>query len=81
MVITTSKADQETADRLVTDDRFVGAQDAPCKAEFRYIDDSGNLSVNPSVLEFALADTVPPVDAESLGATMLEEVPDEPPVE
>jgi hypothetical protein len=81
IVIGTAKDDQETADRLVTDDRFVGAQDAPCKAEFSYIDDSGNLSVNPSVLEFALADTVPPVDAESLGATMLEEVPDEPPVE
>ncbi len=81
IVVATGKADQETADRLLKDDRFIGPQDAACKAEFKYVDDAGNSSVNPTVLEFTLLDTIPPVDAEALGVTILAEVPDEPPVE
>lgn len=70
----TEKSQQLTADRVFTDESLVEAQDTPVKGVFEYIDDAGNVSLNPVSVEFLVTDTIPPVDPKALGGIMIREV-------
>jgi hypothetical protein len=70
----TTKDQQLTEDRLFTDDVLVVPQDTPVKATFAYIDDAGNVSLNPVTAEVVITDTIPPVDPGEFAFTVLKEV-------
>lgn len=77
--IRTEKAEQLTAERLVTHPLFIGPQGTFVTARFRYIDDAGNPGAKSEVT-VELMDTVPPVAPGSLGIVATGETPHEPPV-
>lgn len=73
--LATSKEQQLTEDRQVTDERFIVEQNTDVVVNFKYVDDAGNLGAETSAV-FTVVDTVPPVTPEALGLVALEEVPD-----
>jgi len=59
-VVATTKGQTEV-------DGLSGEQGDTVEVTFAYIDDAGNRSVHPSVLNVTLADTIPPADPGALG--------------
>ena len=73
IVIATTKAEQETDLRLLSDARFAAPQNTLVELSFRYIDDAGNAgSVVTASVE--LLDTVPPVAPDAIGLVATGEV-------
>lgn len=75
IVLTTTKEQQLTPDRLVSDDRFKGPQGTFVRGEFLYIDDAGNRGES-RFADTVLADTVPPVAPAQFGFVMTGEESD-----
>jgi hypothetical protein len=60
----------DTAKGQAAVEGFSGEHGDKVEASFVYVDDAGNLSATPAVLNVTLADTVPPADPTSLGLTV-----------
>lgn len=69
----TTLPDELTAVGQTSSQEYTGADGAAVHAEFVFVDDAGNPSPEPAVLDTILADTIPPENPSAIGLTVLRE--------